>query len=404
MKGWMRFHLSAARFIPSPVAALPLLVVALAIVLVRPADASPRIGIGPAECVEAAAQSECDSAPAPRGGFGSAPSRGKTVSGNDEATGSHDATSPSNPGPPFRFFSPTSVWNTPLADDAPLDPESAAITADLNTEVQREVRSHKGPAINTSAFSVPIYTVPADQPTVPVTLRRSTTAAALRTAWSAVPLPVNAQPAAGTDRHLVVWQPSTDKLWEFWRLQHHESGWQADWGGAMQDVSSGSGVYGQDSWPGATPWWGASASSLSIAGGLITLEDLERGKIDHALAISLPQIRAGVYALPAQRTDGKSTNPQTLPEGAHLRLDPKVDIDALNLPPLTRMIAEAAQRYGIFVRDGASTVCLYAQDPTPSGQNPFLGPDGYFEGWRAPMDAFPWNRMQLLEMELTSTS
>jgi hypothetical protein len=35
---------------------------------------------------------------------------------------------------------------------------------------------------------------------------------------------------------------------------------------------------------------------LSIAGGLITLEDLEKGQLNHALAISLPNGRAGVYA------------------------------------------------------------------------------------------------------------
>ncbi len=300
----------------------------------------------------------------------------------------------------FRFFSSTSVWNSPLADNAPLDPGSGPLMASFTALVQREIREGKGPAINTSAFSVPIYTVPVGQPTVRVMLRRDSPAAALRAAWSAVPLPADAQPAAGTDRHLVVWQPSTDKLWEFWHLQHQEDGWHADWGGAMRNVYSGSGIYDASSWPGATPWWGASASSLSIAGGLITLEDLKQGQINHGLAISLPQIRAGVYTWPAQRTDGKSTNPQTLPEGAHLRLDPKVDIDALNLPPLTRMIAEAAQRYGFVVRDGASSVGLYAQDPTPTGKNPYLGSDGYFQASGAPLDSFPWASMQLLKMNL----
>ena len=31
-----------------------------------------------------------------------------------------------------------------------------------------------------------------------------------------VPLPPEAQPSAGSDQHLVVWQPSSDRLWEFW--------------------------------------------------------------------------------------------------------------------------------------------------------------------------------------------
>jgi hypothetical protein len=34
------------------------------------------------------------------------------------------------------------------------------------------------------------------------------------------------------------------------------------------------------------------------------------------------------------------------------------------------MIAEAAQRYGFVVRDGAPNLSIYAQDPTPTGTNP----------------------------------
>ena len=151
---------------------------------------------------------------------------------------------------------------------------------------------------------------------------------------------------------------------------------------------------------------GPSASSLSIAGGLITLEDLEKGVINHALAIGIPNVRGGVYASPAQRTDGTSTSSLSLPEGAHLRLDPSLDLAALHLPRLTLMIAEAAQHYGIFVRDHASSVSFYAQDPTPTGTNPYSGPHGYFEG-KTPaqiLASFPWSDLQLLKMELHSTT
>jgi hypothetical protein len=201
---------------------------------------------------------------------------------------------------------------------------------------------------------------------------------------------------------LVVWQPSTDRLWEFWQLARTADGWRAAWGGAMQDVSANAGVFGQNAWPGAEPWWGASASSLSIAGGLITLEDLEQGEINHALAMAVPDVRFGIYASPAQRTDGKSTDPLSLPEGAHLRLDPKLDLAALHLPRLTLMIAEAAQRYGIFVRDGAPAVTFFSQDPIPTGTEPYGGADGYFEG-KYPsqlLASFPWSHLQLVTMEL----
>jgi hypothetical protein len=66
------------------------------------------------------------------------------------------------------------------------------------------------------------------------------------------------------------------------------------------------------------------------------------------------------------------------------------------------MLAEAAQRYGIFVRDQAEEPVFYAQDPTPTGTNPYAGAHGYFEG-KSPsqiLASFPWSHLQLLKMEL----
>lgn len=302
----------------------------------------------------------------------------------------------------FRFFSPHSFWNAVVPADAPVDPSSAKLVGALATEAAGEVAAGNGPFITTSPYGVPVYRVPVDQPTVPVALVGHPGEHALRAAWHAVPLPAGAQPAAGSDGHLVVWQPHSDRLWEFFQLRREGGGWRASWGGAMRDASTDPGVYNRHAWPGSQPWWGASASSLSIAGGLITLEDLEDGEINHALAISLPEVRAGAYSLPARRSDGNSPSPLALPEGAHLRLDPRLDLASLHLPWLTRIVAEAAQRYGIFVRDRAADVTFYAQDPTPTGTDPYGGPNGYYRG-HSPIELLahlPWRHLRLLKMEL----
>ncbi|HEY2537786.1 MAG TPA: hypothetical protein VGI24_12500 [Solirubrobacteraceae bacterium] len=273
----------------------------------------------------------------------------------------------------------------------------------FDEEIATEEQAHDGPWINTTSYSIPVYTVPAGQPTVPVVLD-SEVDPPLSSAWSAVPLPPTAVPAVGHDGSLVVWQPSTDRLWEFHQLIHEGNAWMASWGGAIQNVSSDRGVYGTEAWPGAQPWWGISASSLSLVGGLITLEDLEKGQINHALEIAIPHVRAGVFASPAQRTDGKTGGALSLPEGARLRLDPHLNLAALHLPRLTLMMAEAAQRYGIFITDGSSDVEFFAQDPTPTGTNPYIGASGYFEG-KHPyqiLESFPWHHLQLMKMELHS--
>ena len=282
---------------------------------------------------------------------------------------------------PFRFFAPDSVWNRPVPASARLAPRSADLIATFDAEIAHEALAKHGPTINTIFYSVPIYTVPANQPTVMVQLVNHSPEPVLQSAWDAVPLPANAQPAAGTDKHLVVWQPSTNRLWEFWRLEQTPTGWQAGWGGAIQSALLTRVPTGPKPGPGRAPDTPRKQASLSIAGGLITLEDLELGQINHALAMAIPNVRVGVYAAPAHRSDGKSTEPLALPEGAHLRLNPNLNLAALHLPRLTLILARAAQRYGIVIRDKASNVTLYAQDSQfPPGPNRTLAPAATSKG------------------------
>ena len=211
-----------------------------------------------------------------------------------------------------RFFADDGVFNRALPGDAPLDANSAAVTGALFRQVQDEIAAGRGPWINTTRFSVPIYTVGAHQPRVPVALGAGADPA-LAQALSDVPIPPDARPSPDSDGTLAVWQPSTDTLWEFWRLWRDRSGhWEAAWGGRIDRASTSPGYFGP---PHAA--WGASASGLSVVGGLITVPELLRGHIDHALAMALPAIRANAFALPAQRTDGQANGDDQVPEGAH---------------------------------------------------------------------------------------
>ena len=55
----------------------------------------------------------------------------------------------------FLFFSPTTVWNQPLSDNAPLDPNSAAITG----RRRRSSRRSSPTEPHSSQYSTPIYTM-----------------------------------------------------------------------------------------------------------------------------------------------------------------------------------------------------------------------------------------------------
>jgi hypothetical protein len=302
---------------------------------------------------------------------------------------------------PLRLFSPTSFWNAPVSRNAALDPRSPQLVAELVRQVREEQRARHGPWIGTRGSSTPIYRVARDQPRVRVRLD-SRIPHGPGPAFRAVPLPPAARPAAGADGHLTVWQPAADSLWEFFRLGRRRDGWHARWGGAIRHVSRSPGYYTSRSWPGARWYWGATATSLPVAGGVITVEELRRGRIDHALALNIKQARAGVYSWPAQRTDGETPGEDAIPEGARFRLDTGLDLEQLHLPRATRVLALAAQRYGMVVRDKSSTVAFYAEDPTRFRRDPYrrlFGPD-YPGHLNRLLERFPWDRLQLLRMRL----
>ena len=284
---------------------------------------------------------------------------GDGTSSARSAGGDGDLTNPALPGNPF---SPTSFWNAALAATAPLDPNSHAYV----NELVRQVKAY-GPWMNTTSYSVPVYVVGADQPTVHVTL--DSWGPDLQAAFDAVPIPDNAKPAAGSDEHMVVWQPTTDKMWEFFEMHRESDGWHASWGGEMDDVSTDPGYFTHD---GQSTNWGATATGLPLLGGLVTAADLERGYINHALAISLVETDKAYWSWPAQRTDGDywTSGTTPIPEGTRFRLNPNIDVASLNLPPLDRMLAQAAQTYGIVVRDKAGAVTFYGQDPVNLPQQP----------------------------------
>lgn len=288
-----------------------------------------------------------------------------------------------------RPFSPTSFWNKPLADNVPLAPDSSKLVGEL----KRQVTTYT-PWLNTHEYSTPVYRVPRNQPRVRVTL--DTYGPDLQQTWASVPIPANAREASGTDSHMVVWQPSTDTMWEFWLAKKKADGWHARWGGTIYNASRHHGYFTHK---GATDNWGATATGLPLLGGLITLEDLKRGRIDHALAIALVEAKTGAHVWPAQRNDGYHWTPgiHAVPEGTRFRLDPRFDVEKMNASPFIKMLARAAQRYGIVVRDKSGSVALYGEDPTPhGGANPW--PSVWEGGWPNHIlrGQFPWDRLQVV--------
>ena len=318
------------------------------------------------------------------------------------SSAAHAASAPAG----YRPFAPDSIWNLPLRADAPLDPNSAGYLSWLQGEF-----AAKGQWINTTRCAMPIYWADASTPKTTVRIGApSYQDKALLRAWSAVPIPANAAPSNCSDQNFAVVQTQPDgtqRSWEFWRAVKNSDGtWTARWGGANGSVSQDPGMASKWMWtdPAATlsaerqshPSWNVTASSLSMMAGVITRTDIAQGRIDHALAIAIPDTAKGRFMWPAQRSDGASLDANALPVGARLRLDPKVDLSKITMTPLVRMMAEAAQRYGIVLRDRTwSTSVFYTEEVRPGESDPFKAalagkyPD-------AALKAFPWASLKVL--------
>jgi hypothetical protein len=302
------------------------------------------------------------------------------------------------------IFAPSSVWNAPLAATASLDAESPQLVQKLRDTVTQNLAARTGPWIATNQSGVPLYRAAWNQPRVRVQLHTGWWGDTLQTAFESVPIPAGAQPGTGADGHMAIWQQYTDTYWEFFHMRKLADGWHADYGGAMKSVSHSAGYFSTASWPGLSqPYWGATASSLPLAGGLMRIDELKSGNIGHALALALPFARPKTWSFPAQRTDGSSPDLAGIPEGARFRIDPTLDLNTLQMPPMTRMMAVAAQRYGIVVTDQTGwAVGFRAEDNTPTGSDPYYGTGGLFGGLY-PNDllaSFPWDHLQLMKMDL----
>jgi hypothetical protein len=319
---------------------------------------------------------------------------GNEVSGNPP---SPTPTPTVNGLPTDAIFAPNSFWYHKIPASVALHPNSAGLRSDF----QRQIKTYYGNVtINTVSYASPVFTAPQGTKTTAVKFwdcqgKRYTDPGIVQQ-WSAVPIPANAQPSSGTDGEMTVYQPSSDTIWEFWQTRNQGGTWQACWGGRFQNASKSNGI-----WP---TGYGTTATGLPFLGGQITAEELQRGEIRHVIGIALVDLEnSGVFSWPANRSDGYNPNraANRIAEGQRFRLDPTVNVDALNMHPVAKIIAKAAQKYGFVVWDKAGAIGMRVQNPksyTALGK-----PDPYkalFNGTPeyALLNGFPWDRLQFLPM------
>jgi hypothetical protein len=273
-------------------------------------------------------------------------------------------------------FAAESSWRRTIQQAPPIDPNSAAMIA----YTQRT----RGVFANLVEFGIPIFTVAPDTPTYDVKCAEKEWGVCPFAGWP-VPIPYAAVPNSGSDGAMVTVDEANSTVFEFWQATKTGSQWSAQWGAINSLRGSG---------------WGGSAtgSGASRLAGVIRVTEISAGAIPHALALQTSNA-CSTFRPPALKSDGKSNRADCIPEGAHLQLDPSLDLSKLGLTKGELAVATAMQRYGGYIVDVGGAPLSMSFERDASAAPSALGKAYQAAGFRwdyDSMDRVPWEKLRVL--------
>jgi len=158
----------------------------------------------------------------------------------------------------------------------------------------------------------------------------------------AYPIPRGVHVEAGSDRHALLLDRSTCRLYELFALRRSGGRWTAG-SGAVFDLRSNR--------VRTAGWTSADAAGLPIFPGLARYDEVARGVIDHALRFTAARTRRA-YVYPARHFASSSDDPSLPPMGLRVRLKASVDISGF--PRQARIVLQALKTYGMILADNGS--------------------------------------------------
>jgi len=268
----------------------------------------------------------------------------------------------------WRPFSDASPWNTKIASDAKLDPDSQKMIDDLSVSSQWNFLG-----INIKGYSIPVYWADDSTPKELVTATyggEGFPGQNGQNGQAMVPIPSDAAPDPESDHHMLIVHENKAISWDFWNAVDQGNTWSC--GLCTTSDLLGTGV--RPIQQGNPTWYtsaGSRACGFPLIAGLIRVEEMEAGKIEHALILAYPHIRAGYYTPPASTSQAKvgsdAIKTRGIPCGGRVQLDPTLDLDTLGLSASGKIVARALQEYGAYVGDYSGAINFYA-DGSPAAQ------------------------------------
>jgi len=237
------------------------------------------------------------------------------------------------------LFPADNVWHTDVSR-LPVHPRSGAYLAAMGPGAGIHADFGAG-TWEGGPIGIPYTVVPAGQPKVPV---RFAYAGESDPGPYPVPpdAPVEGGPDGDGDRHVLVVQAGTCRLYELFDAHREGGGWRAG-SGAVFDLRANR----------LRPdgWTSADAAGLPILAGLVRYEEVARGRIDHAIRVTVDHSQAA-HLWPARHHAGQA-GASLPPMGLRLRLRAGVDIGGF--PSQARVILRAMRTHGLVVADNGSS-------------------------------------------------
>ena len=317
----------------------------------------------------------------PQGQAGAADGSGGTVSGTagsaqasgglkdapggasaETGGGSHATGGTGGDQDPWRPFSEASPWNTPIGNNPTLHAKSAEWIADWVTS--SPYGEHLD--VNLTGYSIPLYWADSTTPTHTVTCDLGGEGFTSDDGFDAtveMPIPDGATPDPESDGHMLVVDRERNLEFGLYAAVNDNGTWTCALGATADLTGTGVRPLKED----ADPWYlahGARACGFPLVAGLIRLEEIEVGRIEHALVVAYPHIRGGCYTSPASTAQAPTTdahNDRGIPCGGRIQLDPELDLESLGLDGPATTIARALQRYGAYVGDYSGAMSLYGE-------------------------------------------
>ncbi len=155
------------------------------------------------------------------------------------------------------------------------------------------------------------------------------------------------------DRHAILVDKSTCRLYETYATRSTSSGWKAGSGATWSLKSNALRPAG---------WTSADAAGLPILPGLLRLDEVKAGRVGHAIRFTA-DITDDSYIWPARHAAGSVNSSAYPPMGARFRL--KASYSTVGLRADTKVVLKAMKEYGLVLADNGSS--WYFQGTSESG-------------------------------------